>query len=282
MLATLNVVDLGGHMASAVEGVDLDRAPDAATAELLRRTLRERLVLCIRGQRIDDARYLEAMRLFGTPMRQLRTSVALHAVPEIIVLSSEDRDVRGDGRRLVVGAAWHTDDSFKAVPCALTMLYGVTVPATGGDTQFVNMHAAYDALDAATKAEIAGLRVIHVYDSSRKQNHVAKLAADEAAKVPPVTHPLVRSHPETGRKALYLNPNRMEQVVGMARGPSDALLDRLIAHATEPRFQYRHTWQRGDIVVWDNRATMHKANADYPEGARREMHRIITEGTVPA
>lgn len=281
MLATQAVVDLGGHMASAVEGIDLRRALDAATVDLLRRTVVERLVLCIRGQQVDDRQYLEAMRAFGTPMRQLRTTAELQNVPEIIILSSEDRDVRGDGRRLVVGAAWHTDDSFKAVPCSLTMLYGVTVPATGGDTQFANMHAAYDALDSATKAHIADLRVIHTYDSSRKKNHVAKLAAEEAAKVPPVIHPLVRTHPETGRKALYLNPNRMEQVVGMERDASDALLDRLIAHATEPRFQYRHKWQAGDIVIWDNRATMHKANADYPQGARREMHRIITEGTVP-
>lgn len=281
MLATLNVVDLGGHMASAVEGVDLNRAPDAETAALLQRTLLDRLVLCIRGQRIDDRRYLEAMRLFGTPMQQLRVSPQLRDIAEIIVLSSEDRDVLGDGQRIVVGAAWHTDDSFKAVPCALTMLYGVTVPETGGDTQFANMHAAYDALDRATKAEIAGLRVIHAYDSSRKGTRVAKLSAEEAAKVPPVTHPLVRTHPETGRKALYLNPNRMEQVVGMERATSDALLDRLTAHAIEPRFQYRHKWLPGDIVVWDNRATMHKANADYPQGARREMHRIITEGAVP-
>jgi taurine dioxygenase len=281
MLATRDVVDLGGHMASGVEGLDLRRPLDAETAGMLRQTLLDRLVLCIRGQRIDDRQYLEAMRVFGTPMRQLRTTVELQEVPEIIVLSSEDRDVRGDGRRIVVGAAWHTDDSFKAVPCALTMLYGMTVPETGGDTQFVNMYAAYDALDAATKAEIAGLRVIHVYDSSRKRNHVAKLSAEEQAKVPAVTHPLVRTHPETGRKALYLNPNRMEQIVGMERAASDALLDRLIAHATELRFQYRHKWRPGDIVIWDNRATMHKANADYPEGARREMHRIITEGTVP-
>jgi taurine dioxygenase len=103
----------------------------------------------------------------------------------------------------------------------------------------------------------------------------------EMKAMPQATHPLVRTHPETGRKTLYLNANRMEQIVGLDRAESDALLDQLIAHAIEPRFQYRHVWRQGDIVIWDNRATMHKANADYPEGERRLMHRVIVAGTAP-
>jgi taurine dioxygenase len=161
------------------------------------------------------------------------------------------------------------------------MLYGVAVPATGGDTQFVNMYRAYDALAPALKDRIAGLKVLHTYDSSRKGTRIATLTADEAAALPGVVHPLVRTHPETGRKALYLNPNRMEAVLGLARAESDALLDGLIAHATEERFQYRHRWRPGDILIWDNRCTMHKANADYPIGEKRLMHRIVVAGTVP-
>jgi taurine dioxygenase len=281
MLASVNVADLGGHMASAVEGIDLSRPLDGATAQRLRGLVLDRLVVCIRGQRLSDQQYVDAMRIFGTPMEQLRVAAQRRPLKEIIVLSSEDRDVLGDGQRIVVGAAWHTDDSFKAVPCSLTILYAVAVPATGGDTQFTNMYAAYDALDAATRARIATMRVVHAYDSSRKGTRVAKLSAAEQAKVPLVTHPLVRTHPDTGRKALYLNPNRMEQVVGMERPESDALLDALTVHAIQPQFQYRHQWRQGDIVVWDNRCTMHKANADYPEGARREMHRLIMAGSVP-
>lgn len=143
------------------------------------------------------------------------------------------------------------------------------------------MYAAHDALDAETRRRLDGLRVVHRYDSSRKANRVNTRTAAEVALTPDVDHPIVRTHPETGRKALYLNPNRMEQVVGMERAESDRLLDALIAHATEPRFQYRHKWSPGDILIWDNRCTMHKANADYPEGSRREMHRIILEGTRP-
>jgi taurine dioxygenase len=101
------------------------------------------------------------------------------------------------------------------------------------------------------------------------------------AAMPEATHPLVRTHPETHRKSLYLNPNRMERIVGLEREESDRLLDELITHAIQPRYQYRHVWRQGDIVIWDNRCTMHKANADYPEGERRLMHRVIVAGTVP-
>ena len=222
------------------------------------------------------------MRAFGDPLPQTRGAARHPEMAEIMILSSEDRDALGDGRRLVVGAHWHSDDSYKAVPCSLTMLYGVTVPESGGDTQFTNMYAAYDDLAPELRRRIADLRVVHRYDSSRKGARVAKLSADEADELPDVAHPLVRTHPETGRKALYLNPNRMEAVLGLERAESDALLDALTRHAIADKYQYRHKWRRGDILIWDNRCTMHKANADYPEGSLRLMHRVIVAGTVPA
>lgn len=272
--------NLGDHMAAAVEGIDLNHPLDAASRDALRGAILENLVLCIRGQALEPAAYRAAMTIFGQPV--IRGQVSQHPeCREINILSSEDRDVLGDGKRLVNGAYWHTDDSFRAVPCSLTMLYGVVVPPVGGDTQFVNMHAAYDGLPEATRDRIADLRIVHRYQSSRARNPVATRPAEEMATMPPVVHPLVRTHPETGRKALYLNPNRMEEIVGMDRDESDRLLDELIAHATQPKFQYRHKWRQGDILIWDNRCTMHKANADYPEGMRRMMHRIVIEGSVP-
>jgi taurine dioxygenase len=272
----LSVQKLGGHMAGAVEGIDLGQQRDAGTIAALRQVLLDNLVLCVRGQTMGPRDYLAAMERFGTPLIRRQNSQHPDA-EEINILSSEDRDTLGDGRRLIVGAAWHTDDSFMAQPCSLTMLYGIVVPSSGGDTQFTNMYAAYDGLPVETKQRIAGLRVVHKWESTRKRNFVATLAKE----LPDAVHPLVRTHPETGRKALYLNPNRMEEIVGMARPESDALLDALIEHATQPQYQYRHKWRRGDIVIWDNRCTMHKANADYPAGERREMHRIVLEGTVP-
>ncbi len=272
----LRITNLGGHMAAAAEGLDLSQTPDAATVGALRQGVLDNLVLCIRGQRLEPTAYLAAMSRFGTPLIRRQTS-RVDGFDAINIISSEDRDVLGDGKRLVNGGYWHTDDSFMVQPCSLTMLYGVEVPPVGGDTQFINMYAAYDDLEDTMKARIGPLRVLHKHDSSRKGSRVATLAIAH----PEAVHPLVRTHPETGRKSLYINPNRMEQVVGMDRAASDALLDALIAHAIQPKYQYRHKWQQGDIVIWDNRCTMHKANADYPDGMRRMMHRIIIEGTVP-
>ncbi|MBS0540168.1 MAG: TauD/TfdA family dioxygenase [Proteobacteria bacterium] len=271
---------LGDHMAMAVSGIDLNRPADEATQAALRAALNDNLVLCIRGQKLAPPAFRDAMARFGTPMLRKQLA-ATEECAEVNIISSEDRDVLGDGKKLVNGASWHTDDSFMREPCSLTMLYGVVVPSRGGDTQFTNMHAAYEALSPEMKARIDKLQVVHKYQSSRQTNRVSKRPDDEMKAMPEATHPLVRTHPETGRKALYLNANRMEQIVGMDRAESDVLLDTLIAHAIEPRFQYRHVWREGDIVIWDNRCTMHKANADYPEGERRLMHRVIVAGTAP-
>jgi taurine dioxygenase len=277
----LTLTRLGDALGIAAEGVDLNRPLAAETRDALRAALLDGLVLCIRGQALAPYAFLAAMRAFGTPITQVRQAARHPVVPEIMILSSEDRDDAGDGKRLVVGAHWHSDDSYKAIPCSLTMLYGVEVPASGGDTQFINMYRAHDDLPGEIRQQIAPLRVIHKYDSSRKGTRVAALRPDEVKDVPDVVHPLVRTHPDTARKALYLNPNRMECVVGLERQASDALLDQLARHATQPQYQYRHRWRHGDVLIWDNRCTMHKANADYPEDARRLMHRIIVEGTVP-
>ncbi|MCX7361182.1 MAG: TauD/TfdA family dioxygenase [Alphaproteobacteria bacterium] len=276
---TLHCEKLSSHMAAAVDGIDLNRLADTATQMELLKTLHDNLVLCIRSQTLAPVAFRDAMARFGTPMRR----VQLAQTPEcadVNIISSEDRDVQGDGKRLVNGASWHTDDSFMREPCSLTMLYGVVVPSTGGDTQFINMYAAYEALPAETRARIDDMKVLHKYKSSRT-NRVAVLSPEEMANMPAATHPLVRTHPETGRKALYLNPNRMEEIVGLPRAESDQLIDELVAHAIQPQFQYRHTWRQGDIVIWDNRCTMHKANADYPDGERRLMHRVIVAGTKP-
>ncbi len=261
-------------MAVAVSGIDLGRDLDDAIQARLRQLLKENLVLCIRDQKLGPVPFRDAMARFGPPLKRLQLE-RTRECDEVNIVSSEDRDVLGDGGKLVNGASWHTDDSFMRHPCKLTMLYGVIVPPSGGDTQFANMQAAYDALPEETRAHIADLRVIHKYQSSRQTNRVSRRPEGEMKAMPEAVHPLVKIHPETGRKALYLNANRMEQVVGMERDESDRLLDRLIAHAIRPEFQYRHAWRKGDVVIWDNRCTMHRANADYDEGERRLMHRAV-------
>src|SRR5262245_15864368 len=156
---------LGGHMAAAVTGLDLNRLPDRPTRAALLDLLHDNLVLCIRGQTLAPPAFRDAMAQFGTPMMRKQLAHTAECA-EVNIISSEDRDELGDGRKIVNGANWHTDDSFMREPCSLTMLYGVVVPSRGGDTQFTNMYEAYADLPDDTRARIDPLKVVHKYSSS--------------------------------------------------------------------------------------------------------------------
>ena len=162
---------------------------------------------------------------------------------------------------------WHTDKPYHPAPPLLTMLYAVELPPSGGDTEFANMALAYDALPAPTKRRIAGLRVAF------------RPAFDP--DLPGAVHPVVRTHPESGRKSLYIG-NHATHIVGLPEGESAALLGELLAHATQPRFVYAHRWRPGDLVMWDNRCLLHRAVANYEVTRhRRVMHRSVVKGSVP-
>ena len=278
--SALRINRLGEALGAEAVGIDL-RIASAAELAAVRQALVDHQVLAVRGQDLNPAALQGFACAIGEPITQVVSHARHPDNPFVMILSSEDRDRLGDGERVIVGAAWHSDDSFKQRPCSITMLHARALPSRGGDTQFVSTAAAYDDLSGDEKRRLAGLRVVHTYDSRRKANRVRTLTAEEQAQVPPATHPLIRRHPESGRLAIYLNANRMSHVEDMALDESDALLDRLIAHATQPQYEYRHVWRPGDLLLWDNRCTMHKANGDYPAGERREMHRIILAGDVP-
>jgi taurine dioxygenase len=158
----------------------------------------------------------------------------------------------------------------------------VKLPKSGGDTQFVNMYEAYDALPGDIKKRIEGLRARHVYQSKYSERKLPHLA-EERRKIASesVVHPIVRTHPGTGRKAIYINPIRIEEIVGMSEHEALPLLDELFEHATEEKFQYRHKWKAGDVVIWDNRCLMHKANGDYPVIEVRYLYRVMLKGDRP-
>ena len=272
---------LGNHMGIAVDGVDLRTKPEGALAAELRQALWDHQVLAIRGQELDPGAYTAAMSIFGDP--EIRPEIPhVEGFPAVTTLSSEDRDTKGDGKRLVAGANWHTDDTFMERPSALTVLHGIVVPPIGGDTQYANMYAAYEALPAARRAELAALKAVHMMKPPRADiGRTRTIDPALLAQRPPQVHPLVRTHPETGRKALYISRNRIDRIEGMEVEAGRALIDELVAHAIQPRFVYRHKWRPGDVVIWDNRCLMHKANGDYPEGMRRHMRRIVIKGERP-
>jgi taurine dioxygenase len=167
------------------------------------------------------------------------------------------------------------------VPAKATLLHGMEIPSHGGRTWFCNMHNVYEALPESTRKRIDGKRAMHAYDTARARNRPSARTVLEIAETPDIEHPLVRTHPDTGRKALYLNFNRLDRILGMERAESDELLDELAAEARKPEHHFGHQWTVGDCVVWDNRATMHRVDVDYPMGERRIMQRVLIEGDKP-
>jgi taurine dioxygenase len=278
MPLTLRPLERTGFVVEAT-GVEPSAPLAPAVAHALRQAFAVHAVLVLRTRGLTPSQLLDVAGIFGEPQPQLLEDYRLTDEPTISVVSSDQTDRRGDGRRIVFGGAWHTDDSYFAVPAKATMLYARVVPPRGGDTLFADTTAAYEALDAATTVTIDGLRAVHAYQSRRNVNPVPTRSGSEARTTPPVDHPLVLLNPGTGRRSLYLNPNRMESIVGWDDAKSDDMLDRLIGHATQERFVHRHVWRRHDVVLWDNRRSMHRATADYGD-ERREMHRILLRGSA--
>ncbi|MGZ5147364.1 MAG: TauD/TfdA dioxygenase family protein, partial [Burkholderiales bacterium] len=226
----------------------------------------------------DIGAFLDASRNFGEPKIQHMESFRLDEHPEAGVVSSEDRDVK-DGKRIIRGTMFHTDESFIAEPPNATVLYAVQVPGRGGDTRYVNMRLAYETLDDSTKAQIDKLTAIHYYGKKRAGRKVPSLTDEQLKNTPPVPHPVVRTHDETGTKALYVHETMTDYVADMEPPASEALLRRLYDHSTQNAdFQYHHQWRTGDFVIWDNRATLHAATPDYAEHEKRLLYRTMIKG----
>jgi alpha-ketoglutarate-dependent taurine dioxygenase len=175
---------------------------------------------------------------------------------------------------------WHTDKAYYAVPPMLTALYAFELPPQGGDTEFANTEMGYAALSRETKRRLAGLRVVFQWGAARNSTS-EPLTDAELRERPPVDHPLVRTHPETGKRALYLG-NHASHILGMPKSEGAALLEQLLQHATQSQFVYTHRWRRGDLVIWDNRCLLHRVVANYEmDKYRRILHRSVVRGTVP-
>ena len=265
-----------------ITGIDL-RDADAATAAALHRDFVENGVMCIRDQSLEPDEFLAAARLFGEPIVQIYGQFNMPDHPEIGLLTSEDTDSAGTGERKIRGTSWHTDASYFERPPKATMLHALIVPPDGGDTEFLSTAAAYDALPEETKARIDPLRAVHNYQSSRSPRKLIKRSADQVERFPEgILHPVARRNPDTGRRAIYLNPIRVECIDGYERAESDALLDDLTAHCLRPQFRYRHKWRKSDVVMWDNRSVLHQANDDYDwRRHKRRLMRIMLEGERP-
>jgi taurine dioxygenase len=277
----MKVVPLDAALGARIEGICWQDAGKPDVAQALNRALGEHLLVVVPGTPMTAPQMRDFAKAFGTPRAQLLRYKRNDEVPEVSTMVST---LMADGttdKTALRSEDWHTDDSYMAVPAKATLLHSMEIPSRGGRTWFCNMHSVYEALPEATRKRIDGKRAMHGYDTPRASNRPSPRTPQEIAETPDVEHPLVRTHPDTGRKALYLNFNRLDRILGMERAESDALLDELAAEARKPRHHYAHEWKAGDCVIWDNRATMHRVDVDYPLGERRIMQRVLIEGERP-
>lgn len=275
------VIPLKAALGARIEGLGHADAAKPEIAAILSRALAESLLVVVPGDRMTPEQMRDFASAFGRPKPQVLRYKRSGEVPEVSIMVST---LMADGttdRTALRSEDWHTDDSYLVTPAKATLLHSIELPSHGGMTWFCNMHSVYEALPEATRRRIDGKHAIHAYDTQRTRNRPSQRTAQEITETPDVEHPLVRTHPETGRKALYLNFNRLDRIIGMERAESDALLDELAAEARKEKHHHGHAWELGDVVIWDNRATMHRVDVDYPTGEPRVMQRVLIEGDRP-
>ena len=267
---------------SLIEGLDLGALSDTDFA-MLRGLVERRGVVFVRGQSLEPGQLVAFARRFG-PLQPSAESAfsALPGHPEVDVLEAD-----AEHPPLVTTELWHTAFTSHVRPTMGTVLHGRIIPESGGDTIWVSLEAAWEHLSAPLRAYLQGLRAEHRGAKAFADQIRMQLWTDAAGQErlrslllePPAVHPVVRTHPVTGRKSLFVNEGYTTLIQGLHRKESDAVLGYLFDHLRTPEFQVRHRWQAGDVAIWDNRCTMHYAVADYR--GHRLMHRVTIEGDVP-
>jgi taurine dioxygenase len=272
----VEVARIGRHLGAEVKGIDLRQPLDTATCEALEAALVEHKVLFARGQHLTTAEHVRLSRMFGE--LEVHPFRPEGEFPEIMVLDNhKDNPVLSTD-------VWHSDTTFRQRPTKYTILRCQIMPTTGGDTLWADMTAAYKGLSPTFQRMIGGLKAVHDFQNFRvlfkKTDEDQKKLKRMEELYPNPAHPVVRTHPKTGEKILYVNPQFTIRIEGLAEDESRAILGLLFAQAQIPEYQFRHRWQPGDIVFWDNTATQHYAANDYyPD--RRRMERCAVIGDVP-
>jgi alpha-ketoglutarate-dependent 2,4-dichlorophenoxyacetate dioxygenase len=280
---------IGPGFAAEVEGVDISKPLSPEDVAAIHAGMDRYAVLVFHDQKVDDEQQLAFTRSLGNIEHAIGTSLRApdeYRLPTTFAdVSNLDRDnkvyARDDRRRLfaIGNRLWHSDSSFKATPAKYSLLHAVSVPSRGGNTEFAYMVAAYDALDEEAKAEVEDLICEHSQIFSRQQLGFTDFTDEERARFAPVRQRLVRTHPTTGRKSLYLS-SHAGGIVGWPVPEARSFLRDLVEHATQRQFVYAHQWRVGDLVMWDNRQTMHRARP-FPAHEPRDMRRTTLMGDGP-
>ena len=279
-MGSFSITPLTPHTGAEVVGLDFAGLIEPVACVTLNRAFADHHVLVMRGQHFTPDQFKVAAQVFGELQIHDKKERHVPGHPDVYYVSNDEIV---NGRRIIPGETFHTDHSNHPRPPKATTLFAVELPSSGGDTQYVNMHDAYDDLSEDMKRRIDGLKAMHVYLSKYSPRPLGHISEESLRNVPaPGIHPLVRTHPENGRKALFLNPVRMESILGMEDAEALALIDELMRHATQKKYEYRHKWRHGDWVLWDNRSVMHQANPDYDMSERRYLYRLMLKGETPA
>jgi taurine dioxygenase len=263
-------------------GVDLSQPVDDALFEHIHGAFLEHQLLLLRDQDLPPANQVALGRRFGEVQVHVMNQYHADGFPELYFLSNLDDQGRPSGKHPDRGTlAWHTDGSWRRVTGQATILYGVEVPAEGGETHFCDMYGAYDALSGAMKERLEGMRAIHNLDFSRSRRHGEDpMTEAQKREVPPVDHPVIRTHPGTGRKCVFLG-DHAENVAGLGYEEGRRLVEEINSQAVRPELTYRHRWRPGDLVIWDNRCLMHRSTPYDTALERRVMRRCTILGEVP-
>jgi taurine dioxygenase len=270
------------HLGAEILDVTLADAISDAVFAGIHRAFLEYQVLLFPAQDVPPERQVALARRFGEVQIHVMNQYHADGYPELYRLSNLDAHGKPNGRHPDKGTlAWHTDGSWRRRTGQATIIYGEVMPRRGGETHFCDMYGAYERLDSAWKRRIANLRAVHNLDFSRNRRHGEDPMTDELRRAtPPVDHPVVRTHPQTKRKCLFLG-DHAESIVGMPYEEGRALIDELNALAPHPDLTYEHRWQPGQLLVWDNRCTMHRATPYDPVSEGRVIRRCTVLGDIP-
>jgi len=278
------IVPFDAPVGAEIIGLNLSRPLDSEDFRRIHRAHLDHHVLVFRDQRITPAQQVEFSRRFGKLQIHVLHQFQLPDHPEVLIVSN----IKESGKPIGLGDAghfWHSDLSYKELPSLGSLLHAQELPAEGGDTLFSNMHLAWDTLAPELKRAVEGLKAEHSYlakyaELQSRSPWRPNLTEEQIAQVKPVAHPVVRTHPETGRKALFVSEHFTTRIVGLPEDESRELLDQLFAHSVKPEHIYRHRWQPHDLVFWDNRSLLHLATP-FPQEQRRKLCRTTIEGDVP-
>ncbi|MGY8990612.1 MAG: TauD/TfdA dioxygenase family protein [Rhodospirillales bacterium] len=281
----MQIKPISPALGAEIIDLDISKPLDDETVAALRQSLAEHCILVLRNQTLTPEQHITFSRKFGKLAEHVLQDYLLKGHPEIYVISNVKEDAKPVGRA-GAGQYWHSDLSYMAKPSMGSIMVAVEVPDGRGDTLFTNMYKAYDALSDDQKKYLEDKKAIHDFAYTQQTQIAGKgltqpASKETLAKTPPVAHPVVRTHPESRRKALYVNPGMTTHLDGVPADDSRAMLDELFEHAVRDAFTYRHRWQAGDVVFWDNRCSMHCALNDYSEDDRRLMWRTTIAGDVP-